>query len=412
MTKRSSRVSYSTLSKFRSCPRAWQFGSIERLQKVSTEPAIDRDFGSWWHALRAADSIVRGRQFDSLKSVPETLGTPDDNLNIPTDGITEETVYAAAGKWWNTLNSETKDAWLERYGKPVHEYMRDLDRRYRERWKEEREHEVPLGVEIKILTPLATRNDSTIGFVGYVDEVYFDRARNMTIARDHKTHRALNAAYSTDDMMDSQNHLYGWGISKIVASWGYTLNATAYDRVRANPPKFPQVTSTGNLSKSVTDYDLGTYLDFVGEGVPWGEEGVYYKTGAKAGQPKFGIYHLEDKVIENLQTPDALGVWHHRSVTPLNRNVVMAHIKSAVSTASSMADVEEKIIEEGEGSEAPRNLTRQGCKWCDFQTLCRAMMFGGPNGYYPPEEYGLAVRPDRPEGLLEQLEEPDKEQGL
>ena len=54
----------------------------------------------------------------------------------------------------------------------------------------------------------------------------------------------------------------------------------------------------------MTDYDLETYALWAlgpdGDGVPWGEPDAYYVSGAKKGQPKFGLYRLDPKVAENL----------------------------------------------------------------------------------------------------------------
>ncbi len=385
------RVSYSSATRFRSCPRAWQFSAIEKLGPLESDPSlIDRDAGTWWHALRAADSIRRGIGSGTLCYLPDTLSTPDGFPDYETSvGSHAEEVIEHSWGWWNRLTSEAREAWLDRFHEPFPEYLGNLWDRYLDRWGDSLLNERPLAVEL----PFTKRLSDDVELVGFVDEVFFDESKNLTVARDLKTHRTLKDSYAENDLMDSQNHLYAWAIASIVAKWGYTLNATGYDRVRMNPPKKPQLTKTGTLAKSVTDFDASTYEEFVGEGISWGEEGDFFKTGARAGEAKFGIYRLESKVLENLRTPDALSQWHQRTLAPLNRNVIRAHANSLTSTADRMFTTR-TALEAGE-AEAPRNLTRLGCSWCDFQKLCRAMIFGGPDGDYPLEDFGLQKREKR-----------------
>jgi len=383
------RVSYSSATRFRSCPRAWQFSAIEKLGPLESDPSlIDRDAGTWWHALRAADSIERGRDLGSLKFAPEQIQTPAGNIS--TDGISPETILQSCQRWEETsLTADRKEVWIDRFQFGFTAHLLSLDARYRARWDDERANERPLAVEL----PFTRRLSDEVELVGFVDEVFFDESKNLTVARDLKTHRTLKDRYAENDLMDSQNHLYAWAIAHTIAKWGYTLNATGYDRVRMNPPKQPQLTKTGTLAKSVTDFDASTYEAFVGEGISWGDEGDFFKTGARAGEAKFGIYRLESKVLENLRTPDALSQWHQRTLAPLNRNVIRAHVHSLTSTADRMLTTR-TALEAGE-AEAPRNLTRLGCSWCDFQKLCRAMIFGGPDGDYPLEDFGLQKRDKR-----------------
>src|SRR5699024_11134452 len=77
---------YSQINTHRACPQRWQYGAIQRLEEDRPEgdAAVELEFGIWWHALRAADSIDRGRKHGSLKQIPETLRTVDDGPEIST----------------------------------------------------------------------------------------------------------------------------------------------------------------------------------------------------------------------------------------------------------------------------------------------------------------------------------------
>jgi hypothetical protein len=98
----------------------------------------------------------------------------------------------------------------------------------------------------------------------------------------------------------------------------------------------------------------------------------------------------EQAVIDKLSLPAMRDVWTQRSRTPLNRNIVRAHLQAAIDTQRAAEQTSARVAASGE---AARNLSRMGCKWCSFQHLCRAEMIGGPNNDFLPEEYGLRVAP-------------------
>lgn len=223
----------------------------------------------------------------------------------------------------------------------------------------------------------------------------------MVVVRDHKTGSTLGSTSGLDDMMDSQLQLYGWGAAPTVDSWevGAQIRAVAYDRVRSVAPKPPHLTASGRLAvrggePSISQTDLATYVEWAkgpdGEGVPWGEEGAYYVSGKRKGEPKFGRYVAEESVIETLSSKTSQNQWQQRALTPLNVNLVRSHLRAAVDSAKSIEGTQTAYAEVGE---VARILTRSICRWCPFADMCRAEMFGGPGGEYPPEDYGLVVRP-------------------
>jgi hypothetical protein len=382
-------ASYSQLTGHRSCPQRWFYAQVMRLEPIPdpNDPKVELYFGNWWHALMAADSLERGRKHGSLKLVPDTLTTCDNGPEFKVKTATVLEVLTTATTWWATLPVETQLEWHNRLGEDMPNRLGNLYDRWVEEWADDREYEQPLAVEMGWGRDLPALDgvDPHVRLVGYVDEVYLDTRRNIVVVRDHKSHKGLGTQSTLDDMMDSQLQLYAWGASPEVTSWGMgRITATAYDRVRTVAPKTPKVTQSGTLSKSITDFDVHTYRQWAA-----GENGmgVYYP-GRRKDNSDGGYYQAEDSVIESLSAPASRSIWFQRTLTPLNMNLIRAHMRSAVDTSLDMALTRKRAVEEGA---AARNLTN-GCKWCDFASLCRAQMMGGPGGDYPLIDYKLRER--------------------
>ena len=404
-------TTYSRIAVHRKCPQRYHYAYIRKLERVAPDDVkVELEFGNWWHALRAADSIERGLLHGSLQYAPGKLGTVDghEGIDLPTlEEMREDrpdlvrVVLEAAEAWWSRLPTAARETWQERIGGALPDRLRYVDARWRERWADDLVYERPLAVELHWERDLPALTDEATGehvdpaarMVGYVDEVYYDERRNLVVVRDHKTHKTLGTRTSAEDMMDSQLQVYAWGASPTITAWGYgPVKAVAYDRVRTTAPKQPKLTATGTLSKSVTDYDLPTYLSFAagpdGTGAPWGEEGAYYVSGKKKGEPKFGVYQAEESVVRALSDPAAASTWQQRTLTPLNRNIVTTHLRAAVDTSLDITATRARVAETGA---AGRNLTND-CKWCPFAELCRAEMTGGAGGDYDLEAMYLRER--------------------
>lgn len=396
-------ASHSSLSRHRTCPQQWAYGSVRKLTKVESEdPAVERDFGSWWHMIRAADSLERGRKLGSLKWTPSVLTSVDDGPTLDAATATPLLVHNLAVTWWSQQSMLTKAMWADRIGEDLPDRLWALFTAWREQWADEIAIERPLAVEMywertlpAVVQPAPEGadlgddlpvTDPHTRLIGYIDELYFDTKRQIIVARDHKTSKRLGTQNVADDMMDSQLQLYAWGASPTVTSWGLgPLRATAYDRARMVKPATPLVTASGGLSKSVTDYDLSTYLTWCRDGVAWGEEGKFFVSGPRKDQPKFGRYEAEQKEIERLSSPAARSAWFQRTLTPLNLNLIKAHLRAAVDSAVDVGMTYERLqIEKA----AARNLG-SACRWCDFAGLCRAEMFGGPDGTYDLADFNL-----------------------
>lgn len=387
-------VSYSQLATLRQCPQKWHYSYVQKLTKDDPEDAkVWLNFGLWWHALRAADSIVRGREHGTLRKYPDELRTMDDGGPViltredPDRERLDLEVIRIAERWWAKQSSEVQEKWTETLGQAMPERLVEVDRRYRKHWKGERANEHPVAVEAGWGRRLPTWGDTDpdTRVVGYVDEIYYDARRGILVARDHKSAKSLGTQTVADSMMDSQLQLYAWGISEQVTEWGYDrITATAYDRVTTLAPTQPKLTKAGNLYKNITMFDLDTYLQFAagpdGKGAPYGDP------DPKTGERK--RYQIDPKMVEKLDTPTEHSKWFQRELSPLNMNLIKAHLKAAVDSSLDMRRTRERIEEHGE---AGRNLTNM-CRWCDFASLCRAQMIGGPHGEYNLAEHKLTTR--------------------
>lgn len=405
-------ASHSSLVKHRECPQRWYYGHVRKLARDETQDAaVERDMGSWWHMLLAADGIERGRATGSIRYVPEKLTGVDGGPELDTGEIDlVGHILDLAEAWWGRQSVTTQESWAERLGEDLPGRLRALYGRWLAQWAREHADEQVLAVELRWERRLPSveqpvqqpgggfvplRVDPNVVLVGYVDVIIYDRRRHVVIARDYKAKKKLAAQTTADDMMDSQLQLYAWGADPLVRPWGLGgIGATAYDRARMVRPTEPKITASGGLSKSVTDYDLQTYLDWAkgpdGQGVPWGVEGEFFKSGPRKDEPKYGLYQVEQKEVERLSTPAAVSAWFQRTgPTPLNVHLVRAHLRAAVDSAVDMGLSYERVKLEGS---AARNLSINNCRYCDFTGLCRTEMVGGAEGDYDLTDYGLTAK--------------------
>lgn len=375
------RISYSAVTRHRSCPQKWAYQSVLKLERIEADVAPERDFGSWWAALRAAEALERGRSLQSLKWVPETVSATEGH-EWPGATVTTAEVLAGSEASWRRINLVDQQVWLDRLGGSLPERLRALFVRWQDQWAEERATERPLAAEMGWERDLG---ETGYRLVGYVDEVFLDTKRNVVVVRDDKTAKSLATQTVADDMMDSQLQFYAWGASPEVSSWGLgSIQAVAYDRARSVAPKSPVLTLAGSLSKSVTDFDRTTYVEWArgpeGLGVPY--------PGRKKDGSDAGLYVAEEEVIQRLSSPSAVSAWFQRTLTPLNVNIVRAHLQAALDTARDMTRTKERMETV---HEAQRNLSA-ACRWCDYVALCRAQMVGGRDGAYDLAAMGLRIR--------------------
>src|SRR3546814_8368119 len=104
-----------------------------------------------------------------------------------------------------------------------------MDRRWEAAWGEDNDNEEVIAVEVQFEIPIG---DTGVVLRGRVDEVYRDKRRAMIVVRDHKTNGTIASAESLDDLLDSQLHLYAWGVSVHLR---INVGAVGYDRARSKP---------------------------------------------------------------------------------------------------------------------------------------------------------------------------------
>jgi hypothetical protein len=377
------------------------YGYERRLEKVDPEDVkVERDIGSWWHMLLAADSLDRGRTLGSLQKLPKNLKAVDDAPTLDPETAKPGEVFAVAADWWRQQTPFVQDTWQNRLGGSLPELLDSMFLRWYATWYEsDIKYERPLAVELgwgRDLPSMRGNEEPNARLVGYVDEVYLDTRRNVIVCRDHKAHKSLGIMTTADDMMDSQLQFYAWGASPEITSWGLgKVAATAYDRIKTVAPKPPRITTAGRLAvydgqPSVNGCDLLTYTEWAkgpdGDGVP------YLGRKPKDGEASIaGRYQAEPAVLEKLASPASVSAWFQRTLTPLNGNLIKVHLRAAVDSSVDLALSRRRSEESGE---AARNLT-QACRWCDFVKLCRAEMVGGPGGEYELADMNLRQRPPR-----------------
>lgn len=373
-------ASYSAIGTHRACPQRWKYAYLQRLERTpdAADAKVELNFGIWWHALRAAYAIETGRARGTLLLCPRTIGTPAGDLSTHEfEGGLPLLVKNTARTWFGQLPEEHKVQWIDKLGSTTLGRLEELDRRWQLQWAKDDLTEDPIGVEVKWTRSLL----SGIELLGYIDLIYRDHKRGIIACRDYKTSKSLDSQTAVDDMMDSQLQLYAWGVTPLLAKHGLKIGALSYDRARSVAATVPKLTQMGSLSKSVTMFDWVTYRE-------WAAAGQVYAGRTKDGSQS-GTYQLEPELLEQLKTPQQVSKWFQRTLVPLNRHLILAHLQAAVDTVKDMQLSAERAVARGD---APRNLGRDSCRWCDFAALCRAQMMGGPEGEYPLENFGLVAR--------------------
>lgn len=337
--------------------------------------------------------------------------------------MTPKDVMVAAIHWWGTQDETTKAAWDEKLGDSLPNRLRDMYVRWRDEWAEQRKHERPLGLEIFWKRSLPRPEEDRawengtpergfdglpmIDLLGYIDEVYWDAEKEMVVVRDNKSTSQMPKMTSLDDMMDSQLQLYSWGLTPQLFDRNLPkARMVGYDRALSTKPSTPKLNKSGTLSAQVKIFDERTYREWVAnvgpvvddDGEPMIDEGTGKQLVASRGQhyeglkkdgSGAGVYEIDDKVIERITDEAFRRGFFQRTVKPVSQNIVRAHLRSALDSATDIYRTEKRIELTGE---AARNLSRANCQYCDFQKLCRASMVGGPDGVYDLREYGLVPK--------------------
>jgi len=376
----------SAVDKFRTCQGSWFMNyvlGIEPLEQ-NKDARVEPLLGSWWHLLRAADSLERGRSAGTLLDV---------SGNIEVEGIvslakTEATltqVMVHAEEYWASLagkyttdGESIQDIWLEVCGSSLPERLAHMNTLWTECHKEETATEKVLAVELHLSRDLPEQYGI---FTGTLDEVVYSETLGAVIIRDHKSVNTITLDSTDDDQRTSQLNLYAWLVYPWLVEHGYAgATYLQYDRVRRRAPKVPSVTLAGTLAKTPSDYDYITYET-------WSAKGVEYP-GRKADGSGAGVYYTDPAVSTALRTPEAVSKWVARSTSLVVPNVVRAHLESVADARQDMDKVVERCAKD---NRVPLCLSRWNCRLCEYKSLASDIMLMGLDGVkdLPLSDYGL-----------------------
>lgn len=401
---------HSHLATLRKCEARWSYQYVEGLEPIYS--SANMVLGTWFHAVRAADTIAAYGPSgeNTLLMLPEELDLPHKPMQVqPPDedavvrgifpvnnmfsvegALDGDLVIEAAAAWWTHHAGEAfHEDFHKRYsGVDLSDHLKGLRDRYRDRWDEQdRGTLTPLLVEFKWRAMIP---GTDVMLQGTVDEVLLDTRFNLVVIRDYKTHGQWPSESDIVlDLMGSQLHLYAWGVAQMLSEMDLGVPTSGrlvleYDRIRTKVPATPQLTQMGSLSKSVTDYDLWTYMRWAtvppDHDLP--DDHYLRYPGRKKDGSQSGVYEVEDGVVESLRA-DADAFFRRRRF-PANESVVRTHVKNAVRDAQVMKETT---------PENARRSTGGHCSWCPMLMLCRAQMFGEIDTTdYDPEDYGLKIK--------------------
>lgn len=403
---------YSSIMLHRKCPQAWYFRyglGLSRPETAGAKPYMD--YGTWFGAMRSAEALERGRKMGSLIEKPKKLVVMRktqyrDEIAFDEATVTVKEVLEAAVQWWKTEATDELyiEEWTKALGEPAPLRLKNGFVRWRDEWGEAAKKEAPMAVELfwKRTLPRpaldAEWHDQRSGkplpdmvLLGYIDELYRDLERDILVVRDNKTTSRMPTQSSVDDMLDSQLQFYAWGVTpKLIDLSLPRVRAVAYDRALSVAPPKPALNLNGTLSAKTKLFDIRTYREWVAEGQTY--------PGRKKDGSDGGTYVIDPVVVQNLTDPAWRAMFHQRTLTPVNEKIVQAHLRAAVDTVT---DAWRTMQRTAVTHEAARNISKDNCRWCDYVSICRAMMFGGPEGQYDLREHAL-VGPDKMLPILEQ----------
>lgn len=402
---------YSSIMLHRKCPQAWQFRYVLGLSRPETSGAKPyMDYGTWFGAMRSAEALERGRAYGSLIEKPKKLVVMRktqfrEEISFDEAIVTPKQILEACVQWWKTEATDDLyiEEWTKTLGEPCPLRLKNGFVRWRDEWGEAAKKEHPLGVEIfwkrALPRPALDAEWHTQGgkplpdmvLIGYIDEMYRDVERDILVVRDNKTTSRMPTQSSVDDMLDSQLQFYAWGVTPKLFELSLPRpRAVAYDRAMSVACAKPALNLNGTLSAKSKIWDIRTYREWVAAGQTY--------AGRKKDGSDGGTYVIDPVVVANLTDPAWRAQFHQRTLTPVNEKIVQAHLRAAVDTVTDAWRTAQRTAVTFEGA---RNLSKDNCRWCDYVSICRAQMFGGPEGQYDLREHAL-VGPNKLLPILEQ----------
>lgn len=359
----------------RRCLRQYRYAYVERLEPKRVSLPLAR--GQWLHYGLAAEHIRLGHEKGSLLMVP-ALEIDDVGMVYPRvdDGTMEvpKTEDRAARtydlSWQGMVDLLTTEVWMRLFPEEQEDYfengyylpnaVRKILRSYFYWWRDVLAEEEPLLIE----QPWQRQHASGHTFEGRIDLLLRDRKGNLVL-RDWKSTKS--APKSSWKLMESQLHIYPWGIDSIL-KW-HELGEVAYiefDYLLTKPPTKPKQNQDGSLSKAKIETDALTYLEALRE---YGIE----------------ITPEHKKKLKELKEDNP---FFQRHPSPRSKKVTNQILDEALQTAEVM-----KQIHERPPAGAVRTV-RQSCDWdCSYQDLCMGELWDNDVSTIRKREFQINPEP-------------------
>lgn len=363
------RYSYSALQTLAQCERKYALRFLEELEADrSDRPAPLR--GTAWHGVIQAHLLslgahkrtllVRPDKIQLVKGVdldinwddefsPQVMG-PDFGPEMPLNALVMISHYRS---WWDHQETDYREEMEREYDGSLPDRLRDLYYRYMLFYQGDDQRYDPL------LTEYEWSREAPNGKLlqGRVDAVVYDNELGLVTVRDYKTHASWpSEGDAVLDLMDSQLHLQAWGVAPLLRAAGHLPQAVQFDRLRFKKPTAPKLTLKGVMSKSVTEFDTYTYLNWCRE----------------------NEVEVDPKVVETCDAKTE--AWFRRSTKPLSMRSIEAHVKAAQAAA-----IRADALDAATATLVPS----KNCGWCDYLSLCRAEIIGGRPVQFIPQDYNL-----------------------
>lgn len=357
----------SMVSTLAACEQKFAYAYLEGLD---TEPkATDWRLvlGSWFHGLMAAQGLKQGLAQGTLLEVPAAVNLGHDDLKYaPTEGLTPASAHQM---WIEEVHAYVPEGVDENWD-ALPDTVWFLYERYIAAHKERLVSEEVLLVEHQW-----SRTEPNSGMVwgGRVDRVVRDRSTGRVIVRDHKTTSSVPDA--DQRLLNSQLHLYAWGLAPTLAGHDLEVAAVEYDWVYTGGASTVRLTKAGNLyaNQGLLDpYALAVLLDRAVD--EWNAEQV---EKAGEGEEPEVLTVMDERFDKERARAEEEGIdqFFRRSLMPINVTVVRNLLAQGVMARNAATDIVAVSSDTDQPLGAMRNVGRH-CGWCSFAEVCVGDLYG------------------------------------
>lgn len=362
----------SALSVLNHCEQKFTYAYLHELEPVGAL-SLPLVRGSWFHALRAAQGLKQGLKQGTLLEVPTVV-------NLGHDALSEVSlVQDGSGEWcflvedhddaepWPVEPRAVHEMWLAH----VHDFLPTDDeewealpdevwflyQRYLAAHLDDLRTEQVLLVEHQWsrVDEFDNIDGEPVIYGGRVDRVVRN-AQGIVVVRDHKTTSQLPAADLR--LIDSQLHLYAWGLAPLLDEHGLEVLGVEYDYARTGLGTV-RLTKAGKLYANQAVMDGWAFEELLGKAV------AEYNHGG-------GSLSTEDfSAVITKMYEEGTSQFFIRSLMPVNETVVVGLLDANRRSV----EVARSLYDEGPRHPARRNPGRH-CSWCEFEKLCTGDLYG------------------------------------